>query len=176
MQQRGFTLIELIIVVIILGILAVTAAPRFLDLTDEARTSTMQGIYGAVKSTTQISRAALLLNERQTVQLEGVTVQFVDNDASPAVSELAANGYPHAEEVCALAGLSQIDGTAAAGQVGVSNAEDAGDSISCTVTGTTLVISDTAAPTPANCTVTYVEAASANSAPAITINTAGCTG
>jgi len=43
-QQKGFTLIELIIVIIILGILAVTAAPKFLDISSDANTSALQGL------------------------------------------------------------------------------------------------------------------------------------
>ncbi|HAA96802.1 MAG TPA: type II secretion system protein, partial [Alteromonas macleodii] len=41
--QQGFTLIELIIVIVLLGILAVTAAPKFLNLQDDARDSVLQG-------------------------------------------------------------------------------------------------------------------------------------
>ena len=49
-QQKGFTLIELIIVIIILGILAVTAAPRFFNFASDARASTVQGMEGSVKA------------------------------------------------------------------------------------------------------------------------------
>lgn len=45
-KQAGFTLIELVIVIIILGILAVTAAPKFLNLQDDARYSAAQGVQG----------------------------------------------------------------------------------------------------------------------------------
>ncbi|MGR5245980.1 type II secretion system protein [Vibrio sp. PNB23_22_6] len=47
-RQGGFTLIELVVVIVILGILAVTAAPRFLNLQDDARNSTLEGLKGAM--------------------------------------------------------------------------------------------------------------------------------
>ena len=48
--SSGFTLIELIVVIVILGILAVSAAPRFIDLQGDARAATLRGMMGAVKS------------------------------------------------------------------------------------------------------------------------------
>ncbi|WP_025631442.1 type II secretion system protein, partial [Vibrio parahaemolyticus] len=47
-RQGGFTLIELVVVIVILGILAVTAAPRFLNLQDDARASSLRGLKGAM--------------------------------------------------------------------------------------------------------------------------------
>ncbi|MBB1312467.1 type II secretion system protein [Aliivibrio sp. SR45-2] len=46
-NNQGFTLIELIVVIVILGILAVTAAPKFLNLQTDAHKSLMQGVYGS---------------------------------------------------------------------------------------------------------------------------------
>ncbi|AXB32515.1 type II secretion system protein [Vibrio campbellii] len=53
-RQGGFTLIELVVVIVILGILAVTAAPRFLNLQDDARNATLEGLSGAIKGASGI--------------------------------------------------------------------------------------------------------------------------
>ncbi|MCD8557380.1 MAG: type II secretion system GspH family protein [Shewanella xiamenensis] len=60
-RQQGFTLIELVVVIIILGILAVTAAPKFINLQSDARASTLQGLKGSLQgaNTLVYSKAAL---------------------------------------------------------------------------------------------------------------------
>jgi MSHA pilin protein MshA len=49
MKKNGFTLVELVVVLVILGVLAVVAAPKFLDLQQSARSATLDGISGAMK-------------------------------------------------------------------------------------------------------------------------------
>lgn len=70
-SQKGFTLIELIVVIVILGILAVSAAPKFVDLQSDARAAALNGFAGALKSAVQMvkSKAILQGKEKGTTQL-----------------------------------------------------------------------------------------------------------
>ena len=56
-RQHGFTLIELVIVVVILGFLAVTAVPKFLDLTDQAKQANIEGMAGGFATGVSLTRA-----------------------------------------------------------------------------------------------------------------------
>lgn len=97
-RQGGFTLIELVVVIVILGILAVTAAPKFLNLQSDARASSLQGLKGAMAGASGIvyGKAA---------------IEGVETATSGSVDTIAiAFGYPTATSAgiaAAVVGLNE---------------------------------------------------------------------
>lgn len=84
-RQGGFTLIELVVVIVILGILAVTAAPRFLNLQDDARSASLQGLKGAIDGAAGIvyGKAAIEGKEASAAaNVEGITTIYGYPEAS----------------------------------------------------------------------------------------------
>jgi len=83
-KQRGFTLIELVIVIVILGILSATAIPKFVNLSSDARIASLEGIKGALSSTSSIIQLkAQVEGVDDTV---GVNVFFdIDDDGTDDV-------------------------------------------------------------------------------------------
>jgi len=106
-KQSGFTLIELVMVIVILGVLAAVALPKFVDLKGDAQASALKGVVGAMNSAMSINYAA-----RSAVSTKGQPVTNCSN-----VADVLQGGIPSGY-------------TVAPGAVG------AGATVDCTVTQT----------------------------------------
>lgn len=146
-KQAGFTLIELVVVIVILGILAVTAAPKFLNLQTDARISALQGLKGAMQGGSSIVYAKAAIDGVETsttaVDVEGVQAIF---------------GYPTGDD----AGIGQA----------VTGLED-WDKLSTAVSGADISYSF-AGNAKEECSVSYTDVSTNGDVPTIDIVNTGC--
>lgn len=94
--QSGFTLIEMVAVIIILAIMAATALPRFINLSQDARLSALQGLAGGVRSAAALAKSQWLASNSGTaaaISMGGTTVAVYTGATAPISAMM---GYPTA--------------------------------------------------------------------------------
>lgn len=150
-KQKGFTLVELVVVIIILGILAVTAAPKFINMQSDAYASTLKGMQGAINgaNTMVYAKAAL----------QGVT-------ASSAAS--VDIGLGSGKEVDTVFGYIKATSTALAAALDV----DFTSEWKIQSSSSKMVVTQRNAP-KSDCNLIYKEAQQ-NKVPSMSINISGC--
>jgi len=144
--QSGFTLIELVVVITILGILAAFAVPRFASLEGEARLAATQALAGSIRSGASLAHALWLAEGdpgSNSVTMEGQAVAL-------------AFGYPTE---------GAIDDTLV---------EYAGFALTTPSNTAVFTKTSSSGTSIANCFVTYTPAAGANDAPEVVATTTGC--
>ncbi len=159
--NKGFTLIELVVVIVILGILSVVALPKFVNLTDDSRKAVMEGLAASIKSaSTMVHSKALIQNK-----VEGADVIEADGLFFSIV-----NSYPDTHQIGNGSGDSAAN---AAGIIGAIDKTVPLIQVQLTANGlksTTFSYSGLGA----TCQIIYREALSSTEPPEILTDYSGC--
>ena len=108
-KQQGFTLIELIVVIVILGILAAVALPKFSSLAEDARIAKMHGLVGSIKAAAAMAHGqALVQSNNYNLGFTGSSV--MTNATEDGVSVLLNNYYPAASNIGPAVGIMALVG------------------------------------------------------------------
>lgn len=168
-NNQGFTLIELVVVIVILGILAAVAVPRFIDLSSEANVSVLQGLEGAMQSA-----GVIVFAKAATQRQQDAPLAFVDTDGDGLGDIEAEFGYPSDSRSEGMT-LALGSGFAASWAWSTRNGPrrivvaPAGKSLS----GAGQKVNNVPITTN-NCYLTYIAPTEVGGAPTISLTTTGC--
>ncbi len=150
-HSKGFTLIELVVVIVILGVLAAVAVPKFVDLQSDARGAVIEGVEGAIRGAATLVYSKSLIDGTENDATGTATVTY--NSAGDTVDIF--NGYPDAT----AGGIEEIVDLIGTG--GDVTASSAGTTTTFIYVGST------------TCEVTY-DQAGAGVAPIVAIDVSDC--
>lgn len=170
-RQSGFTLIELVVVIIVLGILAVTAAPKFIDLQNDARAATLEGVKASVQSANSMIYAKAAINGDESKKCSDGTVTC-DDITVDGTDFQAEYGYLRAEN---LTTALDLDTTANTGEwtIDTTNAPKNGTA-NALIYPQSFSIEAASKKATKECYVTYTEAANASTPPVVAVVDTDC--